>query len=348
MSSEEIIAKIEGLILDITRSLANNESPQLTLLSRAPSNTTKDCSNVRLGDHHVTRSMFQNQGASAIKFGKIVQVLGFIYKLVKNGEKITQRDAYYTLSGDFSSQSEFTRILEDVYLLLQVPRSSLGISAAPKGAIAGSVKLYQGNEEINCLLLGKSGHQLPGEVENMEVESLGARYILIVEKDAVFNTLCEQVIWGNIPCILLTGRGYPPLSIRALATKLEAKLKIPVLGLFDYNPHGLQIFMTYRFGSTKMGPEGVKYTCNIQWLGLHWYDIKDVDSKHFKPFTARDTKLCDSLLSQPFVNQNEKYYNEMVQMKRHKVKLELECIEDLKRHVCHKILKKLFFRDAEH
>ena len=38
--------------------------------------------------------------------------------------------------------------------------------------------------------------QIPGITEGVKFESLGARYILVVEKDAVFTYLCGQRIWG--------------------------------------------------------------------------------------------------------------------------------------------------------
>ena len=46
---------------------------------------------------------------------------------------------------------------------------------------------------------------------------------------------CHSVL-ALIVCILtMTGCGYPPLSVRAVAKKLSETLQIPALGLFDYN-----------------------------------------------------------------------------------------------------------------
>ena len=91
--------------------------------------------------------------------------------------------------------------------------------------------------------------QIPGVIEGVKFESLGARYILVVEKDAVFTYLCGQRIWDTLPCVVVTGCGYPPLSVRATVKKLSYQFSLPVLGLFDYNPHGLRILLTYRSGS---------------------------------------------------------------------------------------------------
>ncbi|XP_063673723.1 uncharacterized protein LOC134810958 [Bolinopsis microptera] len=313
-----ILQKIESIISDIARSLSRNETPKYTILSKSRSNVQRDAASIQLGTATTEIEMFGRQGASTLKFSK------------------------------WFSQNDFNRCFEDVLRILDVPRRALGLSAAPKGSIAGAVKVKQGSEEIDCLLLGNSGYELPGDMSNVKLESLGARYVLVVEKDAVFKTLCDKVIWNQVPCILITGRGYPGLAVREVVSRCEQDFKLPVLGLFDYNPHGLQILLTYRFGSTRMGREGIQYTSNIQWLGLHWFDVKDADAKHFKKFGKKDTQVCDSLLSQPFVNQRQRYYNEVAQMKRHRVKLELESIDDMKEFVVNKILKKKYFDDRFH
>lgn len=343
MAQPALLLKIESIISNIASSLSRGESPKYTMVSKSRSNITKDAAGIRLGDNTTVVEMFGRQGASTVRFSKVVQVLSLVYKLLLHGDKVTQRDAYYTLSGTFSSQHDFNSCFEDVLRILDVPRRALGITAAPKGSIAGAVSINHGAEQIDCLLLGKSGYELPGDPSNLQFHSLGARYILVVEKDAVFKSLCEKVIWNEVPCVLITGRGYPGLAVREVVARCEKQFKIPVLGLFDYNPHGLQILLTYRFGSARMGREGIQHTANILWLGLHWFDVKDAHVKHFKSFTKKDQQMCDSLLSQPFINQNQRYYEEVAQMKRHQVKLELESVEELKHFVVNKILKKKYF-----
>ena len=57
------------------------------------------------------------------------------------------------------------------------------------------------------------------------------------ETELMYNlqTGCHSVL-ALIVCIrTMTGCGYPPLSVRAVAKKLLETLQIPALGLFDYN-----------------------------------------------------------------------------------------------------------------
>lgn len=68
------------------------------------------------------------------------------------------------------------------------------------------------------------------------VRASGARFILVVEKDAIFARLAEDRIWDSTPCVLVTGCGVPDVATRALVRLLHNSLNIPVYGLFDCNP----------------------------------------------------------------------------------------------------------------
>ena len=145
-------------------------------------------------------------------------------------------------------------------------------------------------------------------IEGVEFESLGARYILVVEKDAVFTYLCGQRLWDTLPCILVTGCGYPPLSVRAVVRQLSTQLGLPVLGLFDYNPHGLRIHLTYKYGSTRMGTEAHAYAVDIKWLGVHHDDVFGSEggrsTGHDGPTIPGDN--ADATIFQPWNTADEK------------------------------------------
>jgi meiotic recombination protein SPO11 len=77
----------------------------------------------------------------------------------------------------------------------------------------------------------------------------------VIEKEAVFQRLAEDHFYNLIPSILITGKGVPDLTTRQLVHKLSTILNIPVLGIFDYNPYGVAIWMMYRYGTFRMGGE---------------------------------------------------------------------------------------------
>ena len=180
---------------------------------------------------------------------------------------------------------------------------------------------------------------------------------MVVEKDAVFTYLCGQRIWDSLPCVMVTGCGYPPLNVRAVVKDLSLQLQLPVLGLFDYNPHGVQILLTYKFGSTRMGLEGHAYAVDIQWLGLHHADIMEagrprVDGSALQPWAQSDDRVFDAVRARVQVMMDPHYSREVALMGRARVKAEIEAIhrtgttghlDSLENMITHKILRKMYF-----
>lgn len=194
--------------------------------------------------------------------------------------------------------------------------------------------------------------QIPGITEGVKFESLGARYILVVEKDAVFTYLCGQRIWDTLPCIVVTGCGYPPLSVRAVVKQLVSQFGIPVVGLFDYNPHGARILLTYKFGSTRMGLEAHTYAVDIKWLGVHHDDILGLENRvpesALQQWSVSDERVYAGLVKQIGFMDNPFYSREIKMMGECKVKAEIEALnnggfDSLEQRIIQKILRKSYF-----
>ena len=189
----------------------------------------------------------------------------------------------------------------------------------------------------------------------MSFESLGARYILVVEKDAVFTYLCGQRIWNTLPCIVVTGCGYPPLSVRAVVKKLVTQFSLPVVGLFDYNPHGVRILLTYKFGSTRMGLEAHSYAVDIKWLGVHHSDVFDTENGELKveesalqQWSVSDQQVYSGVLNRIKLFDNPFYLREMTVMREKQVKAEIEALncngfDSLEQKIIQKILRRNYF-----
>ena len=153
----------------------------------------------------------------------------------------------------------------------------------------------------------------------------------MVEKDAVFTYLCNQCIWNTLPCVLITGCGYPPLSVRAVLKSLADQLNLPVLGLFDYNPHGVQILLTYKYGSVRMGMESHAYTVDLKWLGLHHHDIVEegrvkVDPTVLQDWTTADERVFKAVKARVDLMMEPQYSREMTLMQQERVKAEIEAV----------------------
>ena len=70
-----------------------------------------------------------------------------------------------------------------------------------------------------------------------------ARFVLVVEKDAIFQHLVEANFAAHNPCVLVTGRGFPDINTRDLVRKLACALGLGerVFGICDWNPFGFGV-----------------------------------------------------------------------------------------------------------
>ncbi|KPI85119.1 hypothetical protein ABL78_5812 [Leptomonas seymouri] len=76
------------------------------------------------------------------------------------------------------------------------------------------------------------------------------RFILVIEKQAVFAHLLREGLPRLVPCVLLTAQGFPTHAAHRLLANLHAAVpRAAVVGLVDYNPHGLAILSAYRWPS---------------------------------------------------------------------------------------------------
>lgn len=112
--------------------------------------------------------------------------------------------------------------------------------------------------------------------------------ILVVEKHAVFAQLLREGLPRLLPCVLLTAQGYPTHAARRLLAHLHAALpRAAVVGLVDYNPHGLAILAAYRWAATSdvlpagsASMESRYYPVPIlRWLGVRTAHVVRVMEK---------------------------------------------------------------------
>ncbi|KAL9110749.1 MAG: hypothetical protein Q9227_004741 [Pyrenula ochraceoflavens] len=138
-----------------------------------------------------------------------------------------------------------------------------------------------------------------------------AKWILVVEKEAIFKLLIDSKIHENHSAgrgIIITGKGYPDFATRAFlrhcVSKLAANLSTenmmvpPVLGLFDYNPDGLMIFKIYQSGAWAIADQRLDFNVpEIQYTGLHLNQMpKQGRRDGLRRLTLRDRKKAFDML----------------------------------------------------
>ena len=236
----------------------------------------------------------------------LLTVLRVLYEAALTGATLSQREVYYICAGFFSSAPEAYAALASASALLVAPRASLGVVASARGRVAGLVALrVAAGAEVD---LAASGGYLAVDGEAAaappRAAARGARLILIVEKDALFQRLVEDRAFRRVPCILVTGCGMPDMATRALVHALQAQLALPVLALVDSNPWGLQIALTYALGSAAERRWAVPA---LSWLGLTKADAAryELPPAAMQAASAADARKARAMLEDPYVKAGE-------------------------------------------
>ncbi|XP_058199815.1 meiotic recombination protein SPO11-2 [Rhododendron vialii] len=316
----EVRARIEVAVLNFLKIL-NSPTPaisDLSLIDRRSSNSKvsrgllTDVSWIFLSHSFCTRSLMRANTAKA--FIRVWKVMEMCYQVLVQEKRLTQRELFYKLlcgSPDyFTSQLQVNRTIQDVVALLRCSRYSLGIMASSRGAVAGRLLLQEPNQEVvDCSACGSSGYAISGDLNLLEklVMKTDARYIIVVEKHAIFQRLAEDCIYNQIPSILITAKGYPDIATRFLLHRISRTFPdLPIFGLVDWNPAGLAILCTFKFGSIGMGLEAYRYACNVKWLGVRKDDLEHLPEQSFIQLKPRDLQIAKSMASSEILPDNYK------------------------------------------
>nr|XP_043613186.1 meiotic recombination protein SPO11-2 isoform X1 [Erigeron canadensis] len=334
----EVRARIEVAVINFLKSL-NSPNPaisNLPLIKRKSSNTRvnqellSQVSWIFLSRSFCTKSMTKENTAKS--FIRVWKVMEMCYQILLLEKRVTQRELFYKLlcsSPDyFASQLQVNQTIQDVVALLRCSRYSLGIMASSRGAVAGRLLLQEPDEEtIDCTNCGSSGYAISGDLNLLEklIMKTDARYIFVIEKHAIFQRLAEDKVFNQIPSILITAKGYPDLATRFLLHRMSRAFpEIKIFGLVDWNPAGLAILCTFKYGSIGMGLEAYRYACNVKWLGIRKDDLDIIPEEAFVPLKPKDLQIAKSLASSEILQDN--YKQELEVMVQSGKKAEIEAL----------------------
>lgn len=86
----------------------------------------------------------------------------------------------------FECQKNSDEAIENVAIMLQVPRNSLQIIASNKGSIAGCITYKEKDRIVDCYSCGIEGIAITPFVEDISDIQTTAEYVLVIEKDTTF------------------------------------------------------------------------------------------------------------------------------------------------------------------
>ena len=122
-------------------------------------------------------------------------------------------------------------------------------------------------------------------------------------------------------------KGYPDIQTRQFLRLLSIRYpELPVFALVDFDPDGIGIMSTYKYGSINLAHESNLAVRSIQWLGIRSCDFLRTESDVQGPLrlTARDRKIALKLLEKQLLDGD--WWRELQVMLMLNVKAEIQIL----------------------
>ena len=171
---------------------------------------------------------------------------------------------------------------------------------------------------------------MPSIVEDhvVQFKKSEAKFILLVEKDAVWRRLNEDKFWKKHGCILIHGGGQPPRGVRRMVYRMHNELKIPLYVLVDNDPWGFYIYSVVKQGSINLAYESQRMAVpKARFIGLSSADrvkFKLPDNVTIR-LDDKDVSRAKQMMAYQWF-QRKQWQKELRTMLKSKVKLELEAL----------------------
>ncbi|KAL7823658.1 Spo11/DNA topoisomerase VI subunit A [Trichoderma gracile] len=264
-SAGTVVSRIESILEDILDCLAEGRELSIDFVLNRSGNSPQKV-------HFPGRNALE-----ATKFARILLILQLAHDALVSGTVLTKRHIFYQHQGLFSKQRTVDELVDNLAFALNVQRDDLNIIASSKGVFSGPLCIYLQDDTVIGPATGDAGTALPasGSIKAIDCEAI--RWILVVEKDAIFRSLTSRSFWQTSlvgPGVLITAKGYPDLLTCSFLQLVRFNCpQIPVFVLADYDPDGLNILRYYRLKSGIVPRERRSQAPEIRWLGIKSQDL---------------------------------------------------------------------------
>ncbi len=335
--------RLETLGKNLLHEINEGNSPKFVTLSRTRSNVLYDSKEgyLTLGNTKEERN-FLNVAQSK-RFMQTIAIAAKCHKFVTENLHTTIRGLFYQLKFSleedvdeniFSEQAESNPLIEDLEVALSLKREDLNLNANRKGVLAGAITVLDtfGNErlEIDCAKQGRSGWAIPSDVDNdIEFVDVRAKYVLVVEKDALWQRLNEDGFWKKENAILITPQGQAARGTRRLIRKLADK-GLPVYVFTDSDAWGWYIYWTIKTGSINLAYIGNDVaTPEARFLGVTMSDLDKYEFLNKLTIHANeiDLKRAQEMLNYEWIKKHKEWVVELERMIKSKKKLEQDALQ---------------------
>jgi DNA topoisomerase VI subunit A len=334
-------AKLVKLAEGVIQQVKSGKNPHVDVPTRTLANVRFNQKSriIELGNDKQKRLFFNV--AQAKKFMQTFLVGSACQELLESGKTTSIRDLYYLTKhtigeakqNTFEEQDESDPIIEDLEVTIDALREELHLFASNKGNLVGEITLVDSGDTIDARRMGSGGWGVPSivEAEVIQFKKCEAKFILLVEKDAVFRRLNEDRFWKKHHCILIHGGGQPPRGVRRLLNRMHTELDLPVYVLVDNDPWGFYIYSVVKQGSINLAYESMRMAVpKARFVGLSTFDKKQFglpDNVTIK-LTDDDQKRAKQMLGYPWFDKKI-WRREIEGLMKSGIKLEIEALSSM-------------------
>lgn len=328
---------LRDLGLKVINDIDKNRNPSITIPIRALSNIrfNEKTKTLELGDKKASRYFFNV--AHAKKFLQTIEIATIIKKeLLETNKHEHLRGVFYiakrTIPGTdvniVDDQVESDKIIEDLEVISGLSREQLHVSANKMGSMVGNVSLEDSGDLIDCSKLGRGGYSIPSITDELEFKKVNAKYVLYMEKAAIFERLNEDKFWQKNNCILVTSQGQTTRGIRRLLQRLSEEKNLPIYVLCDGDIYGAYIYSVVKYGSIALAHAAERLTIpSVKYIGITMDDITKYDlKKHIIKLDEKDLARIKQVSQYDWFKNNKAWQRQFKMMKEFNGKVEIQAL----------------------
>ncbi len=320
----------------IVDDIKKGESPKIELSVRGLSNVVydKEAKTLTLGNKKAQRYFFN--ASHTKKFLQTIEVARICKDLLDVKKHASLRDVFYmakrtipnTKINVVDEQTESDKAIEDLEIITEFSREQLHVNANKMGSVAGKVIIEDSGDTIDWSKLGSGGWSIPSNVENIKFKKVDAKYILYMEKAAVWERLHEDRFWEKQSCLIMSSQGQTTRGIRRLLQRLSNEHGLPIYVLADNDPWGWYIYSVIKFGSISLAHMASEMAIpGVKFIGITCDDVVNYDLKHhFIKLTDQDTARLKQMQNYEWFEKNKEWQRQFKMMKEFGNKVEIQAL----------------------
>jgi DNA topoisomerase-6 subunit A len=333
---EQAISKLEEIGRTVLFQIEKKQNPYLEIPIRRLSNVKYNEQKriLELGEA-LARRYFLDVG-EVRKFVQTTAIAALAKQLIEENTHAGLRDVFYMLKRTIPGtnidlayeQEETDKAIEDLELITDLTREQLNINADKRGVVAGEAIIEDHGDIIDWSKMGSGGWAIPSNTEEIVFKKVDADFVLVIEKDDLWERLNEDKVWKKLHCLILSTKGQATRGTRRLLQRLNKEFGLPVYVLTDFDPWGIYIYSVIKFGSINLAHASEKLALpEVKFVGMRYDDIQRYNLKrHLIKFKEVDFKRIQQIKEYEWFKKNKSWQEELSRMEALAAKVELNAL----------------------